>query len=37
MKLIEGGVFEDLEQALLEIFNYIEGDYNRIILHSRFG
>ncbi len=34
---MEGGVFEDLEQARLEIFSYIEGYYNRIRLHSSLG
>lgn len=33
-ELIEGGAFEDLEQAHSEIFSYIEGYYNRIRLHS---
>lgn len=36
-ELIEGGVFEDLEQARSEIFSYIEGYYNRIRLHSSLG
>ncbi len=27
-ELIEGGVFEDVEQARSEIFSYIEGYYN---------
>jgi transposase InsO family protein len=36
-ELIEGGVFEDLEQARLEIFSYIEGYYNRVRLHSSLG
>ncbi len=36
-ELIEGGVFEDLEQAQLEIFSYIEGYYNRVRLHSGLG
>ncbi len=36
-ELMEGGVFEDLEQARLEIFSYIEGYYNRIRLHSSLG
>jgi putative transposase len=36
-ELMEGGVFEDLEQARSEIFSYIEGYYNRVRLHSRLG
>lgn len=36
-ELIEGGVFEDLEQARSEIFSYIEGYYNRVRLHSGLG
>lgn len=36
-ELIEGGVFEDLEQARSEIFSYIEGCYNRVRLHSSLG
>jgi transposase InsO family protein len=36
-ELIEGGVFEDIEQARSEIFSYIEGYYNRIRLHSGLG
>jgi len=36
-ELIEGGVFEDLEQARIEIFSYIEGYYNRVRLHSSLG
>jgi transposase InsO family protein len=36
-ELIEGGVFEDIEQARLEIFSYIEGYYNRTRLHSSLG
>ena len=36
-ELIEGGVFEDLEQAKSEAFSYIEGYYNRIRLHSGLG
>ena len=34
---MEGGVFEDLEQARSEIFSYIEGYYNRVRLHSGLG
>jgi transposase InsO family protein len=36
-ELIEGGVFENIEQARSEIFSYIEGYYNRIRLHSGLG
>lgn len=36
-ELIEGGVFEDLEQARSEIFSSIEGYYNRTRLHSGLG
>jgi transposase InsO family protein len=36
-ELIEDGVFEDIEQARLEIFSYIEGYYNRVRLHSSLG
>lgn len=36
-ELIENGVFEDIEQARLEIFSYIEGYYNRVRLHSSLG
>ena len=36
-ELLEGGVFEDLEQARSEIFSYIEGYYNRTRLHSSLG
>lgn len=36
-ELIEGGAFEDIEQALSEIFSYIEGYYNRVRLHSGLG
>ena len=34
MELVEGGVFESVEQARSEIFSYIEGYYNRIRRHS---
>lgn len=34
---MEGGVFEDFEQARLEIFSYVEGYYNRTGLHSSLG
>lgn len=33
-ELLEGGVFEDIEQARSEVFSYIEGYYNRTRLHS---
>ena len=36
-ELLEGGVFEDVEQAESEVFSYIEGYYNRIRLHSSLG
>lgn len=36
-ELMENGVFEDLAQARLEIFSYIEGYYNRTRLHSSLG
>jgi putative transposase len=36
-ELIEGGVFEDIEQARTEIFSYIEGYYNQVRLHSSLG
>jgi putative transposase len=36
-ELIEGGVFEDINQARVEIFSYIEGYYNRVRLHSSLG
>ena len=36
-ELIEDGVFEDINQARLEIFSYIEGYYNRVRLHSSLG
>ena len=36
-ELMEGGVFEELEQARSEIFSYIEGYYNRVRLHSGLG
>ena len=36
-ELLEGGAFEDLEQARSEIFSYIEGYYNRVRLHSGLG
>jgi putative transposase len=36
-ELVEGGVFEDIEQAGSEVFSYIEGYYNRVRLHSGLG
>lgn len=36
-ELIEGGVFESIDQARSEIFSYIEGYYNRVRLHSSLG
>jgi transposase InsO family protein len=36
-ELIEGGVFEDMEQARSQVFSYIEGYYNRVRLHSSLG
>lgn len=36
-ELIEGGAFENIEQARSEIFSYIEGYYNRVRLHSGLG
>ena len=36
-ELVEGGIFESLEQAKSEIFSYIEGYYNRIRRHSGLG
>ncbi len=36
-ELLEGGVFEDVEQAKSEVFSYIEGYYNRVRLHSSLG
>ena len=36
-ELIEGGAFEDIEQARMEIFTYIESYYNRVRLHSGLG
>jgi transposase InsO family protein len=36
-ELIEGGIFESVEQARAEIFIYIEGYYNRIRRHSSLG
>lgn len=36
-ELIEGGIFENVEQARSEVFSYIEGYYNRTRLHSGLG
>jgi transposase InsO family protein len=36
-ELVEGGVFESIEQARSEVFSYIEGYYNRIRRHSSLG
>ena len=36
-ELLEGGHFENLEQAISETFSYIEGFYNRTSLHSGLG
>jgi len=36
-ELVEGGIFESVEQARSEIFSYIEGYYNRIRRHSGLG
>ena len=36
-ELLEGGAFEDLEQAESEVFSYIEGYYNRVRIHSSLG
>lgn len=36
-ELVEGGIFESVEDARSEIFSYIEGYYNRIRLHSGLG
>jgi transposase InsO family protein len=36
-ELVEGGIFESLEDARSEVFSYIEGYYNRIRLHSSLG
>ncbi len=36
-ELIEGGIFESIEQARTEIFSYIEGYYNQIRRHSSLG
>ncbi len=36
-ELLEGGMFESVEQARSETFNYIEGYYNRMRRHSTLG
>lgn len=36
-ELIEGGAFENLEEARSEIFSYIDGYYNRVRIHSSLG
>ena len=36
-ELVEGGMFESVEQARSEVFTYIEGYYNRVRLHSGLG
>lgn len=36
-ELLEGGIFENVEDARTEIFDYIEAYYNRIRLHSSLG
>ena len=36
-ELVEGGVFENTEEAKTETFSYIEGYYNRIRIHSSIG
>lgn len=36
-ELLEGGVFEDVEQAESEVFSDIEGYYNRVRIHSKLG
>ncbi len=36
-ELIEGGIFESVDQARSENFSYIKGDYNRIRRHSSLG
>ena len=33
-ELVEGGIFESVEEAKAEAFSYIEGYYNRVRLHS---
>lgn len=36
-ELVEGGIFESVAQAKSEVFDYIEGYYNRVRLHSSLG
>jgi transposase InsO family protein len=36
-ELLEGGVFENVNQARSETFSYIEGYYNRVRRHSALG
>jgi len=36
-ELVEGGIFESVEDARSEVFSYIEGYYNRTRLHSGLG
>ena len=36
-ELVEGGIFESVEQTRSETFSYIEGYYNRIRRHSSLG
>lgn len=36
-ELLEGGMFEDVNQARGETFSYIEGYYNRVRRHSALG
>ena len=36
-ELVEGGIFESIEDACSEVFSYIEGYYNRVRLHSGLG
>lgn len=36
-ELLEGGMFEDVNQARGETFSYIEGYYNRMRRHSALG
>jgi putative transposase len=36
-ELLEGGIFECVEQARSETFSYIEGYYNRVRRHSSLG
>ena len=37
VELVEGGIFESVEQTRSETFSYIEGYYNRIRRHSSLG